>query len=215
MNATAKKLGPSVAAQDVGTVVAVGDALEIASSSGSYSARRAASCLLAPEVGDQVLVAFIPGHPSYVLAVLERDPSAPARVNVDGDLAIHAAGGRVSITSSEGLDLLTEGEATVVAKGLNVHATRGNVVLDQLAFLGSAVVAEMGKAKLVTAALETIADRVVMRAKRAYRFVEELDHLRAERLDYVANSTLSLRGENTVVTAEQLVKLDGEQIHVG
>lgn len=215
MKATAKKLGPTVAAQDVGTVVAAGDALEIASADGTYAAKRAASCLLAPEVGDQVLVAFIPGRPCYVLAVLERDPGAPARLNVDGDLAIQAAGGRVSIASAEGLDLVTEGDATVVAGGFNVRAARGNVVLDQLALLGSAVVAELGKAKLVTSTLETIADRVVQRAKRAYRFVEELDHMRAERLDVVANGTLSLRGENTVITAEELVKLDGEQIHVG
>ncbi len=215
MRATARKLEPAAAQHEVGTVVGVGDSVEIASSTGSYVATRAASCLLAPEVGDEVLVVFIPGRPRYVLAVLERDARSPARLEVEGDLAIRASHGRVSIASSAGLDLLTEGEANVVARDVNLRAGRGNVVLDHLALLGGTVLAELGKAKLVTTALETVADRLLQRVKRAYRFVEDLDQLRADRIDHTADSTLSLRGKNTVIVAEQLVKLDGEQIHVG
>jgi hypothetical protein len=215
MKATARKLDPSVAHQDVLRVVQVGPEIEVASIDGAFTARRAASCLIAPEVGDDVLVAFIPGRPCYVLAVLEREAAATARLEVEGDLAIHARGGRVSVSSSAGLDLVTEGPTNVVASDVNVRATRGSVVLDSLALIGRAVVAEVVDAKLLAKAVETVAERVVERAKRVYRFVDDLDQLRAARVDHAAESTLSLRAKNTVITADQLVKLDGDQIHVG
>jgi Protein of unknown function (DUF3540) len=50
---------------------------------------------------------------------------------------------------------------------------------------------------------------------RSLRTVEAMDQLRAGQIDHVAQGTLNLHGENAVVTAEELVKLDGEQIHVG
>jgi hypothetical protein len=219
MKAAAKKLDPAVARQEVATVVVAAQdsaaMLTVRASGGTYEARRAASCLLAPEVGDEVLVAIIPGRPCYVLAVLERDVAAPARLEVTGDLALQARGGRVSIAASTGLDLVTEGGANVVASELDVRAARGSVVLDQLSLLGRAVVASLGDAKVVSTALETVTERLVQRAKRAYRFVDGLDQVRAERLDYTADETASVRAKNTVLTAEQLVKVDGEQIHVG
>ena len=50
---------------------------------------------------------------------------------------------------------------------------------------------------------------------RVRRTVEELDHVRAEQIDYAAKKTMSLHGDNAIVTANELVKVDGEQIHVG
>ena len=45
--------------------------------------------------------------------------------------------------------------------------------------------------------------------------VDGLDQLKAEHVDHSAKKTMNLHGENAVMTARQLVKVDGEQIHVG
>jgi Protein of unknown function (DUF3540) len=51
---------------------------------------------------------------------------------------------------------------------------------------------------------------------RSYRTVTEMDQLRAERIDHVAaEQAMNLRGKDTLMTAERLVKVDGEQIHMG
>jgi len=57
--------------------------------------------------------------------------------------------------------------------------------------------------------------RFSQRVKNAYRRVEGMDQLRAQHIDHAADKTMSLRGENTLMTAKQLVKVDGEQIHMG
>jgi hypothetical protein len=216
MKSAVRKIEPSVVRQEIAVVVRVsGDSIEVEAPAASYEARRAQSCLLAPEVGDEVLVAVVAGRPSYVLAVLERDPSMQARLELDGDVAIRVPRGRLSITSAEGLDVISGKEANVVSSELNVRATKAHVVLEHLALLGGAVLAEVQSARWVAATVDTVAERLVQRVKRAYRFVEEADHLRAERIDYAANKDLTLRGENTVIMADELVKVDGAQIHVG
>ena len=65
---------------------------------GSVLAKLAPSCLLAPEVGDVVLLATVP-EGAFVLAVLERE-GEDRRLRVDGDLearlvvcCVHRSGG--------------------------------------------------------------------------------------------------------------------------
>ena len=53
-------------------------------------ARRAASCLLAPEPGDRVLLTLQPEP--FVLAVLERDADRVARLEIEGNAALKASG---------------------------------------------------------------------------------------------------------------------------
>src|SRR5579871_1396441 len=98
-----------------GTVTRTGDGwIEVASEGGVLRARRAASCLLAPAVGDEVLVAIVARRPAYVLAVLERAPGARNDLDLAGDTTLRVAGGRLSL-SADGLDLLSSADANVSA----------------------------------------------------------------------------------------------------
>ena len=47
------------------------------------------------------------------------------------------------------------------------------------------------------------------------KIVEELDHVRAEQIDYAVEKRLSLHGENALITAQHLAKVEGDQIHLG
>ena len=58
-------------------------------------------------------------------------------------------------------------------------------------------------------------ERISVDAKRSYRTVSEIDQVKAEQIDYAAETIMNLHGKNTLVTAEELVKLDAAQIHVG
>jgi hypothetical protein len=62
---------------------------------------------------------------------------------------------------------------------------------------------------------EAILERVFQRVKRSHRHIEERDEVRAAAIDYAATENISLRGENTLLTAEDLVKIDAKQIIVG
>jgi hypothetical protein len=154
--------------------------------------RRALSCLAEPEVGDRVLVTRSgAGTEAYVIAVLDRDGDAPLALASPGDMEVRAAG-KLSVVAEE---------AMIAAPSFSLHSVRARLHATHLiAVLGS---------------VEALLDRVVQRAKQAFRVIEGVDHLRAAQIDYEATGTMSLHAENAAMTSEGLVKIDGEQIQLG
>jgi nitrous oxide reductase len=152
---------------------------------------------------------------AHVLAVLERDEGARVKAVLDGDLEIQLKKGRFVVAAQEGIDLVAAKDVSLTSSGVSVRASHGSVLVDKLSLLGSMVSAEIDKVKVLAGALDTIAERVHQRVKRAYRVVEELDQVKAAQIDYSAEKTMNLHAKNALVTAEELVKVDGEQIHLG
>lgn len=152
-------------------------------SGAAFTARRATSCLVAPEVGDRVLVAWS-GDESYVLAVLERTERAPVRLVTRGNT-----------------ELVVDGALSVSSRAFSLASARALFDVER-------VDAVFGK-------VEAVIERVLQRVKRSYRFVEETEQVRAGCIDIAAQSTMSLHAENAMVTADNLVKVDAEQIQLG
>lgn len=220
MSNLAKKLNDDSAVQEIGTVALVDDtqpgacSLLVTTSRGDYRARRALSCLLAPVVGDRVLLASTEAGSSWVLAVLERDGDEAPCISADGDLSVRLPRGRFTV-AAESVEMVASKDVSLTSTGLRVHAKEGNLVLHKLSVLGRYVVGEFEKVKTVAASLDQVLDRFSQRVDRSYRNVTGYDSLRAEQVDYRAKRTMSLHAENAVVTAEELIKMDGEQIHIG
>jgi len=204
------------AIEEVGTVVAIeGESIRVEVSDDVIVTRKAASCLLAPAVGDAVLVVLLESGSAYVLAVLEREAETTSRIVLDGEAAIEAPTGKVRIVAREGVDVVTEQEISLIGGRATIHAPETAISSERLAIFSNAVQAEVGVVKVVAEALDSIADRIFQKAKRVYRVVTEQDHLRAESIDHVAKGTMTMRAENTIMTAKELVKVDSEQIHLG
>lgn len=217
MNNLARKLDNDALSHEIGRVTEAreGGLFGVRTEAGEYRAKRAVSCLLEPEVGDTVALLTTQAGACYVTAVLEREAGAAGRIVADGDLAIQLPAGRFRVAAQEGVDLLSAGEVSLVGSALRVTAREGNVVLERLSFLGAFARAEVEKIKVAAGSLDQVLDRFSQRVKRSFRHVEELDQVKAEHIDYAAKSSMSLHGENALITAEELVKIDGEQIHVG
>jgi hypothetical protein len=209
----AEKLASTETYFDTGTVERfLSGTAEVRLSSGSCQARRAKGCLVDLEVGDRVLCVFEPGG-VFVLNVLEG--GAPTRLTTDGDLRIESRGGRVSVSSPEGVDLVSEGDLALTSAELHVRAGRGSVAVEDLGFFGRLVRAEAAKVVLAAQEIDTLVTRWTQRAKRVFRFVEEIDQTRAGTVDMRARGLVGIRGENAVIAARVLAKVDGEQIHLG
>jgi hypothetical protein len=197
-------------------VVVHADAAEIVvrTGAGRVPARRARSCLVVPRAGDEVLLCLV-GDAAYVLAVLDGDPEAATTLGVEGDLTIKLGSGRLSIAAQEGVSVVSGSFVADASPEVSVHAVAADVVLERLSWLAGAVDAEVQRVRLVAGTIERVADRIMERVKRSYRKVLEVDHLDAEQLDWEARKNLSLHCDNALVTANKLVKIDGDQIHLG
>lgn len=191
------------------------DGIRVSSDAGDFLARRALSCLMEPEIGDRVLVAGDAERTVYVIAVLERNGGSAMKLSVDRDLAVDIPGGILGITAGKGVHLVSAGDMSFTSSDLTINAPRGRVFLDSLSYIGSSIFARTGAVKLVGALLDAVFERISHTAKRSYRVVEEVDQVRSGHMDYRAEENMRLRARNTLVSADELVKFDGDQIHLG
>jgi hypothetical protein len=215
MDNLARTLDTGAVTHEAGSVVAASRAgLKVETSSGTFLVKRAASCLLEPKVGDLVEMSLVAGGGGYVVAVLEREAGAASRIAVDGDLEL-APKGRLRAASTEGIELVSEEDVQVVAGRVAVRAVDLSATFDRLTSLGRFVHQQVDKVRSVSTTVDLVAERLTQTVDRCYRFVAESDTLRAGRVDMQAAEILRVHANNSVVTAEQLVKLDGGQIHMG
>src|SRR5262245_66606316 len=103
------------------------------------------------------------------------------RPDAAGDLEI-AAGGRLTLAGSE----------------LALRARSARTLIDEVHHVGERFTAHVSRLKLVGQALETLAERLLTRARRSYRFVEEADQVGNGGIDHGARVALGLRGCNYI-----------------
>lgn len=215
-NVAIKKNDADLAMEVAGIVEAVeGSAFTVFADGSKRSARRAASCLLEPALGDRVLLALIGDGSAYVLAILERKGTETATLSVDGDCNLHLPNGKLQVTTAEGVGFVSAGEISMVSPSLAIKAAEAAIGVGRLVMAGKELMADIAQVKTKMGALDIVAERIRQKAERVYRFVEELDQLKAKRVDYTAEKSMHLHGDNALMTADLLVKIDGEHIHMG
>ncbi len=188
--------------------------LIVAADGERLAARTAASCLLRPEVGDTVLLAEAAGR-HYVLAVLERKADGPMRIEAQGGLEVAAVDGALALSGETAVEIRSPGRIAATAPETCLEGQRATWSFAEVTGIARSLTAQLGRMKVVGEAIETVLDRLLLRTKRSYRFVEEGDHVRAGTIDHRAEGNLHLRAENALLHAGTIVKVDGGQIQLG
>lgn len=178
-----------------------------------YAARRAVSCLVTPRVDDEVLVSMLADGRAYVLAVLEREGSG-VELEVEGDCAI-AASGALSVAGAKGVALASGEDLDLVAGRVAVKSGSTSFATGTLEIVAESAGFDVERVRAAVQRFDGFFDRVIQRAKRSIRIVEEADQLRAGRIEQIAKDAVTTHGRDVVTTAEQLVKVDGGQIQIG
>ncbi|WP_438031617.1 DUF3540 domain-containing protein [Sorangium sp. So ce204] len=198
---------------ETGVVRGTASGLVVELGGGPVAARRAKSCLVAPDAGDRVLCA-VDGEQVFVLAVLEGEAGATTRIVAEGDMKVQATG-RLGLGAGDQIEIAAAREVGLFAGKLQVRAQAAAAAIEEIGLVGRSLEAHFQKAVVVAERMEARADRLVQRAKQAFRFVEALEQVRAGVFDLRAEGLAAVRGENTIVAARTLAKLDGEQVKIG
>jgi Protein of unknown function (DUF3540) len=177
-------------------------------------ARVAFGCIVRPEPGDRVLTATADGT-IWVTSVLERPSGAPMQLWAEGDVSIGSMRGDVSLAAARSLNLEAGERARLAAPELDLHAGIARFVLDELVQVGRKASLLVGKIRLAGEMIEVFAEHLLSRTRRSSRFVEESDQLRARDIDHRAEGTMHLHASSTLMTADVVVRVDADQIHMG
>ncbi|WP_341679345.1 DUF3540 domain-containing protein [Niveibacterium sp. SC-1] len=160
--------------------------------------RRAASCLLAPELNDLVLLVRLEGARHYVLSVLERH--APARI------ARIELGDKASLSA---------GELVCEADQFALTSTQAKLRIDELGYVGKEWQGVVGAVRHTGRWLHCVVDRLMQVARLSSRQVQEKDEVHAGQIEYIAEDCARLDARVSMLTARKLIKVDAEQVHVG
>lgn len=177
-------------------------------------AKQASSCLLAPEPGDRVLLFLLAGE-CWILAILERKGSQALTVSTDRDLVFRSIGGSVEVDGAKGVNVQSKSSISMDSPSFRLSSRIAEVVIEKLSWLGHQLDAHVDGVCYVGRLFESVVGRFSRRSRSSFREVEEIDQVRSKHVDYRADGNMSLRGRNVIAKAKDLVKVDGDQIHMG
>ena len=187
----------------------------VRSAAGSQDALTAASCLVMPRPGDRVALLRTSGSQTvYIWAVLERAEPGPIGVSAPEGLCVSAPAGAF-VVSAERIELISRQRLGMSAEHVDVEAKKLQLTFTELLALGKSALSQVDNLRFAGKYLNSIWERTLQRVQRSYRVVEEIEHVSARQLDMRASENLSLHGKNNLITADELVKLDGKQLHLG
>lgn len=194
---------------------AEGRRLRVQTALGVIEAPLAASCLLRPECGDKVLVSGASADECYVIAVLERVGGSAQHLQFSGDTVLSVDGGSLRLAGSEQLELHAGTAVSVAAAEVRMRASKAQLVFGELSAIGRVWNGTLGHLRLVGELLDSVMQRVTQHTRHSLRTVEETDQVRSGLIDYRADGNVHLQGQNTLINARELVKLNGDQVHIG
>ncbi len=216
MENLARRFQEHMMVQELGIITKIDcEIYTVETGSCTYEAQQAVSCLITPQQNDKVILMGNASDGFYVLAVLERKKGEKQTLSFQGDVDFIVKDGRLSIASKEGMGLTSARDINLASSELNVHSLKSEVHIHRLIFSGGFWMGQVEKIRLAVTAFDSLIERLTQRIKRSYRTVEEIDRLRAGRLDYLVDKLLSLRGKYSMLTAKEDVKIDAERIHMG
>lgn len=183
---------------------------------GRVRARKAASCLLAPVTGDQVLLSEDNFGRAYILAVLERpDDLTENRLTLDGPTHLVVNDGDLTLSAEKGVTMASPAHVALSAAELQVHAARADIGLEETTVAGTSLNASFERIRTVARSMDSFIRSWVQRMSSCFRYVREVDETQAASARQLVEGTLTVQTGNSVHMAEGHIKIDAEQIHLG
>jgi hypothetical protein len=183
---------------------------------GEFPCRRALSCLVEPVEGDKVLMFADPEGACWILAVLEREAStASTDLVLEGNTRLVSQNGSITVSAPRGVRLESDDVVAATTPRFRLVARSAELATQRILAFGETLDVDIKSIKVFARTIDRFVDHVVERCRSATRVVEDSETVRAGRLDLKAERLFSVSGENAVVSAKEVVKVDGRQIHMG
>ncbi len=181
------------------------------------SAERAASCLLLPRCGDEVLLVLDDHGTGFILAVLRQQTAEgqEAELAFDHSVKVTVKHGGLSLSAEQNLNIGSDREIVCAAPKMGLHADEGEATFDRLTYLGRSVTGHIKNLKTVAVNVEQIFSRLTQRLTNAFRYVREHEDVQTGSTRYLVEETLALHAKNANHVAEEIVSINGKQINLG
>ncbi len=173
---------------------------------GRYRARKAKSCLLAPEPGDTVLLCTDDVGNCFILAVLEGD-SPVNNLDFSGDVHLRVRRGNMNLAADK--------EINMTADGLGFVARQARATLERFSLLADAVSSQCRTIVLAADVCNQSLRSLAQRLGSYFRATEEHQEIQAGSARTLIEETHVVHCKNSVLMAEEDARIDADQIQLG
>ncbi len=190
-----------------------GTAWVVRTDEGVRTLGRAFSCLVEPECNDRVLYVS-DGARGRILAILDRPGGGAAVLEHAEGMELRASEGAVSVAARDTVQLAGS-EVNLAAGTLRATAAEAAFCIGETDLTGNRAKATLRDAALEAENVDTRANRITQRVKRAFRFIEETEVVHAREVLQHVKGLFTSRAKTAVITAAEDMKVDGKRIHLG
>ena len=188
----------------------------IDTSFGPVPSERAVGCLIRPRAGDLVLASVNEEGASFVLSVLVRGDESDRSCDLvfDGKVNLHAEGG-LAVTAGSDVSVAADGALDWTASNVSVQAEEIEARASRLAYSGGFVTCQVERIKVLAVKADQIFTQLTQRLGNALRYVSDHEEVQAGSSRLLVEDTYSVHSKNAVHVAEEIVKINAEQVHLG
>lgn len=191
-----------------------GQAVIIDTGATILNASIAFSCLVEPLPGDKVFINRV-GADYYIVSILQRSAHANMALAFPGDVQFNARAGAIAMVAKRELDFTGAEAIRMTAAKTHINSAETALNSGHLSVNARAVDASAGHAKITAQAIDTVAKRISQRVETLVRWVEGVETLHIGSLLQNVRKLFSAHAQQTVITAQKDVRIDGERIHMG
>jgi hypothetical protein len=177
--------------------------------------KRAASCVIEPEVGDLVMLCEAPHeHCSFILSVLVKSNSDAGRLCLPGGVTLQTEGKQLTV-QADGIILRGRETIGLSTVHLDVNAAVATTRVGHLQTWAETIETTVDRVTLFAKTFTQKLDRMITRVRESWRKVEGLDETQAARIRVHVEGAHQLNAEHVTVSAEGFVRIDGKTINLG
>ena len=179
-------------------------------------ARPAASCLLAPAIGDTVLLTHAEdGASPYILAILLRPgPQQAGQLNLPGGNLLHSDSAGVRL-QADTLNLNAASQLALNSASLDLNTVHADLNVKHLQGWFDTAETHAVNVRFTAKTLSSQIGRLIQRLMESFRKTEGLDETRAGRVRVSAQGHHHVEAGHLTHTARGFVKIDGQKIDLG
>src|SRR5690606_11649639 len=115
---------------------------------------RAASCLLAPSVGDTVLISGPVPEQTYLIAIIRQAEPHVARLETTGDMVIACPQGNISMQAGQTVALHGKESLALDTAALSLRADQAQCTVNELDYIGTGARFSVAAVRLIGNACE-------------------------------------------------------------
>lgn len=179
-------------------------------------ATRSSGCLIDPRIGDQAVVLLLSPIRPVILAIIDSSSSLdnPRTMSFPGGVSILVSGGELSIRSPSGISI-TSGHIEVKGEICQGTFSRLKVSGETLSFSGGILSFAARRITAIGRSIERVAEWLSDHAHMSNRTINTIDRSVSGQTQIESETVVSIQSETTLIQGRDLVRIDGDQIHLG